>query len=117
MTGSKVFPFEFSRVDLLYESYNGINVRLRYLLRVTVTRMYASTCTRDFPLWVRNTHTVPAINNSIKMEVRAPSSLHSRAVGKLFVVPAGALPLPVSDRLWSPYRALKSPDFLPPNPA
>jgi len=73
MTGSKVYPFEFSRVDLLYESYNGINVRLRYLLRVTVTRMYASTCTRDFPLWVRNTHTVPAINNSIKMEVRVPT--------------------------------------------
>lgn len=72
MTGSKVYPFEFSRVDLLYESYNGINVRLRYLLRVTVTRMYASTCTRDFPLWVRNTHTVPTINNSIKMEVRLP---------------------------------------------
>jgi hypothetical protein len=74
MTGSKVYPFEFSRVDLLYESYNGINVRLRYLLRVTVTRMYANTCTRDFPLWVRNTHTVPAINNSIKMEVSLPPS-------------------------------------------
>jgi len=76
MTGSKVYPFEFSRVDLLYESYNGINVRLRYLLRVTVTRMYASTCTRDFPLWVRNTHTVPAINNSIKMEVGIEDCLH-----------------------------------------
>jgi hypothetical protein len=25
---------------------------------------------------------------------------HSRAVGKLFVVPAGALPVPVSDRLY-----------------
>ena len=29
LSSSKVYPFEFSRVDLLYESYNGINVRLR----------------------------------------------------------------------------------------
>lgn len=27
----KTFPFEFSSVEMPYESYNGINVRLRYI--------------------------------------------------------------------------------------
>jgi len=26
----KVYPFEFQNVDLQYESYSGVNVRLRY---------------------------------------------------------------------------------------
>jgi len=52
MSTSKVYPFEFSRVDLLYESYNGINVRLRYILRVTVTRNYGGSCCKDFKFWV-----------------------------------------------------------------
>jgi vacuolar protein sorting-associated protein 26 len=76
LSSSKVYPFEFSRVDLLYESYNGINVRLRYLLRVTVTRTYAGSCCKDFKFWVRNLHDVPAINNSIKMEVGIEDCLH-----------------------------------------
>jgi hypothetical protein len=41
--------------------------------------------------------------------------VRSRAVGKLFVVTAGALPVPVSDSYKSLYRA-KSPKFLRPKP-
>jgi hypothetical protein len=26
----KTYPFEFSTVEMQYESYNGVNVRLRY---------------------------------------------------------------------------------------
>ena len=26
----KIYPFEFQRVEMPYESYNGVNVRLRY---------------------------------------------------------------------------------------
>ncbi|MBA0768151.1 hypothetical protein Gotri_016975, partial [Gossypium trilobum] len=34
------YPFEFSMVEMPYETYNGVNVRLRYVLKVTVSRNY-----------------------------------------------------------------------------
>ncbi|CAN1325012.1 Vacuolar protein sorting-associated protein 26A [Linum perenne] len=37
----KNYPFEFSTVEMPYETYNGVNVRLRYVLRVTISRGYA----------------------------------------------------------------------------
>ena len=42
LTGSKAYPFEFTGVEKQYESYDGINVRLRYFVRVTITRQYSS---------------------------------------------------------------------------
>lgn len=36
------YPFDFSNAEKPYESYNGLNVRLRYFIRVTVTRGYPS---------------------------------------------------------------------------
>ncbi|KAE8735547.1 Vacuolar protein sorting-associated protein 26B [Hibiscus syriacus] len=36
----KTYPFEFSTVEMPHESYNGVNVRLRYVLKVTVSRNY-----------------------------------------------------------------------------
>jgi hypothetical protein len=44
LVASKTYPFDFSSVDKQYDSYNGINVKLRYLLRVTVTRQYRYVC-------------------------------------------------------------------------
>ena len=42
LQASKSYPFEFTGVDKQYESYDGINVRLRYFVRVTITRQYSS---------------------------------------------------------------------------
>ncbi|MBA0709149.1 hypothetical protein Golax_024209 [Gossypium laxum] len=36
----KTYPFEFSTVEMPYETYNGENLRLRYVLKVTVSRNY-----------------------------------------------------------------------------
>lgn len=36
---AQTYPFEFS-TEKPYESYSGINVRLRYFVRVTVSRSY-----------------------------------------------------------------------------
>ncbi|KAJ0046065.1 hypothetical protein Pint_05140 [Pistacia integerrima] len=36
----KTYSFEFSTVEMPYETYNGVNVRLRYVLKVTVSRGY-----------------------------------------------------------------------------
>lgn len=76
LSAAKVYPFEFSRVEMQYESYNGVNARLRYLLRVTVARSYSSNLVKDFKFWVRNVAEAPQINNSIKMEVGIEDCLH-----------------------------------------
>lgn len=72
----KTYPFEFSTVEMPYESYNGVNVRLRYILRVTVSRTYATNIVEHQDFWVRNYTPVPTINNSIKMEVGIEDCLH-----------------------------------------
>ncbi|KIY94433.1 hypothetical protein MNEG_13528 [Monoraphidium neglectum] len=52
---SRPLPFEFRNVEMGYDSYRGLQVRCRYLLRVTVSGkgMVADT-RKDFPFWVRN---------------------------------------------------------------
>lgn len=77
LTAPKSIPFEFNHVEMQYESYHGINVRLRYFLRVTVSRSYASNVTHEFKYWVRNPVPIPPeINNSIRMEVGIEDCLH-----------------------------------------
>lgn len=76
ITGSNEFRFEFADVEKQYESYNGINVRLRYFLRLTVTRGLASTVTTEKDIWVHNYHQSPEVNNPIKMEVGIEDCLH-----------------------------------------
>lgn len=67
------FPFDFSSVEKAHESYNGMNVTLRYFLRVTISRSLAPNITQELNIWVRGP-AVPASTvtdfNPIKMEVR-----------------------------------------------
>ncbi|KAL2650187.1 hypothetical protein R1flu_018315 [Riccia fluitans] len=72
----KIYPFEFSTVEMPYESYNGVNVRLRYILKVTISRSYATNIVEYKDFWVRNFSPPPEINNSIKMEVGIEDCLH-----------------------------------------
>ncbi|CAI5523610.1 unnamed protein product [Closterium sp. Naga37s-1] len=72
----KIYPFEFQNVEMQYESYNGVNVRLRYILRVTVSRNYSSNIVKEKDFWVRNILKEPEINNTIKMEVGIEDCLH-----------------------------------------
>ncbi|XP_027341366.1 vacuolar protein sorting-associated protein 26B-like isoform X2 [Abrus precatorius] len=72
----KTYPFEFSTVEMPYESYNGINVKLRYILKVTVSRNYVNSIVECMDFVVRNYMPAPTINNSIKMEVGIEDCLH-----------------------------------------
>ncbi|KAK7306830.1 hypothetical protein VNO77_44790 [Canavalia gladiata] len=72
----KTYPFEFSTVEMPYESYNGINVRLRYILKVTISRSYVNNIVEYMDFVVRNYTPAPPINNSIKMEVGIEDCLH-----------------------------------------
>lgn len=73
---NKEYQFAFKGVEKQYESYNGINVRLRYFLKVTVQRGFSSNATCEQDLWVHNYQKHPEINNSIKMEVGIEDCLH-----------------------------------------
>jgi len=70
------YSFDFTDAEKLYESYNGINVRLRYFVRLTVKRGLVSNVSLEKDLWVHIFQNVPEINNSIKMEVGIEDCLH-----------------------------------------
>lgn len=76
LQGSKDYPFEFASVPKEYETYNGINVRLRYFVQVTITRQYATNLTKQRDFFVQNTSIEPETNTGIKMEVGIEDQLH-----------------------------------------
>jgi vacuolar protein sorting-associated protein 26 len=73
-----MYPFEFRHVEKLYESYYGINVHLRYFVRVTVLRK-AGAFQQERDIWVYAlTSTIPTSLStaSILMEVGIEDCLH-----------------------------------------
>lgn len=73
---SETFPFEFPKQEKLHESYNGINVRLRYFIKFSIARQYSSNIVKEQDFWVQKIAQEPDINNSIKMEVGIEDCLH-----------------------------------------
>jgi len=75
LSSSQEYPFDFSGVDKQYESYSGLNVRLRYFIRVTVTRNYKRDVKeQDFVVQV--VQPPPTSLTAIKMEVGIEECLH-----------------------------------------
>jgi len=72
----KSWPFDFVNVEKQYESYSGNNVRLRYFLRVKITRQYSSNIQKTVDFAVQNLGKEPEINTPIKMEVGIEDCLH-----------------------------------------
>ena len=98
LKSAQAFDFEFKRVEKQYESYQGINVKLRfvpslqilklrpksicsskslfrYFVRVTVSRRMADVV-KEKDIWVHSFRMPPDSNNSIKMEVGIEDCLH-----------------------------------------
>lgn len=73
---SKQYKFKFGAVDKQNETYCGINVRMRYFVRLTVTRNYASNITKEVDMVVQNLYPQPEVNNPLKMEVGIEDCLH-----------------------------------------
>ncbi|KAI5302155.1 hypothetical protein KEM56_000974 [Ascosphaera pollenicola] len=69
------FAFNFKNVEKQYESYNGINVKLRYFVRVTVSRRIADVV-REKDIWVYSYRLPPPSNEAIKMDVGIEECLH-----------------------------------------
>ncbi|KAG8931936.1 Vacuolar protein sorting-associated protein 26B [Tulasnella sp. 417] len=75
MRQAQTFEFNFKNVEKQYESYQGINVKLRYFVRVTIARRLADVV-KEKDLWVHSYRMPPDSNNSIKMEVGIEDCLH-----------------------------------------
>ncbi|KAG8933895.1 Vacuolar protein sorting-associated protein 26B [Tulasnella sp. 417] len=75
MRQAQTFDFNFKNVEKQYESYQGINVKLRYFVRVTIARRLAEVV-KEKDLWVHSYRMPPDSNNSIKMEVGIEDCLH-----------------------------------------
>jgi len=71
----QTFDFNFKNVEKQYESYHGINVKLRYFVRVTVSRRMADVI-REKDIWVYSYKVPPEMNSSIKMDVGIEDCLH-----------------------------------------
>lgn len=89
LNATKAYPFEFS-TEKPYESYTGINVRLRYFVRVTITRNYNGSFSKEQDILVQNISPINAEVNvasgsggevvssqqPLKMEVGIEDCLH-----------------------------------------
>lgn len=71
----QTFDFNFKNVEKQYESYHGINVKLRYFVRVTVSRRIQDVF-REKDIWVYSYRIPPETNSSIKMDVGIEDCLH-----------------------------------------
>lgn len=69
------YDFEFVQVEKPYESYTGANVRLRYLLRVTIVKRL-NDVVKEQDIIVHTLSQYPEMNSSIKMEVGIEDCLH-----------------------------------------
>ena len=76
LSKSTEYEFEFDNVEKNFESYQGLNVRLRYFVRCTVTRSYSSNIYQEEEFWVQCLGSAPEINTAIKMEVGIEDCLH-----------------------------------------
>jgi len=95
---AQTFDFLFKSVEKQYESYLGINVKLRcvtttvlrcffpvshvrarcaarYFIRVTISRRMSDVI-KEMDIWVHSFRMPPDSNNSIKMEVGIEDCLH-----------------------------------------
>lgn len=81
LTHPETYPFEFKNVEKQYESYRGKNARLRYYVKVSVTRKSLSEITREKELWVYQVVEAPGVSAGASTSAGAGASASVRAGG------------------------------------
>lgn len=77
LSGVQQYTFAFTNVEKAYDTYGGINVRLRYFLRVTVQRsQYTPDIVKEFDMAVQHFKRPPEASTPIRMEVGIEDALH-----------------------------------------
>jgi len=69
------FKFESKDMDKQHESYDGINVKLHYFVRIRIMRNYGPV-SKEFDFCVQRPVRPPEPNNQLKMEVGIEDCLH-----------------------------------------
>lgn len=69
------FRFEFTQVEKPFESYSGVNVKLRYFLRVVIAKRLGDII-KEYDVMVHTLSTYPDGGPSIRMEVGIEDCLH-----------------------------------------
>jgi len=72
----KKIDFSFAGTAKNNDTYSGINVKLRYFVRVKVARSYGMKVTKEFDFAVQNVAPAPKENPCLKMEVGIEDCLH-----------------------------------------
>eukprot|EP00800_Vazella_pourtalesii_P021685 TRINITY_DN8169_c2_g1_i1.p1 TRINITY_DN8169_c2_g1~~TRINITY_DN8169_c2_g1_i1.p1 ORF type:complete len:337 (+),score=75.96 TRINITY_DN8169_c2_g1_i1:26-1012(+) len=76
LQGPHEFNYEFLHVEKPFETFYGVNVRLRYFLRVVVEKRFAN-IVKEKPIAVQTLHFYPETDqSSLKMEVGIEDCLH-----------------------------------------
>lgn len=75
LTDNVTYDFQFNRVEKMYESYNGIVIKLRYYINVVINRNY-NRITKEEEFLVANIGQEPTELKPIKMEVGIEECLH-----------------------------------------
>jgi len=74
---NKTIPFEFRNVEKNYDSYNGKNFKLKYLIRVTINRNYFQSVNKELEFLVQNPENSPIESESkVIMDVGIEECLH-----------------------------------------
>ncbi|KAJ7918182.1 vacuolar protein sorting-associated protein 26-domain-containing protein [Mycena leptocephala] len=75
MRQAQTYDFNFKNVEKQFESYQGINVKLRYFVRVSISRRMADVA-KERDIWVHSFRLPADTNATIKMEVGIEDCLH-----------------------------------------
>ncbi|CAM9468496.1 unnamed protein product [Ectocarpus sp. 6 AP-2014] len=75
LVGNRQYRFDFNLAEKPYESYSGLNVRLRYFVRVTISTR-GKNVTKEMDFVVQNIQQEPEALDSLKMEVGIEDCLH-----------------------------------------
>lgn len=76
LESDQAFNFDFGQAEKPFESYYGMNVQLRYVVRATVARSYQSNLVEENEFVVHIPQEPPNTNPPIKMEVGIEDCLH-----------------------------------------
>lgn len=75
LTENSTYDFSFNNVEMQYESYCGISVRLRYFIQITINRSYGK-IKEEEEFVVFNPTEEPESNAKLRMEVGIEEWLH-----------------------------------------
>lgn len=75
LTENSTYDFSFNNVEMQYESYCGISVRLRYFIQITINRSYGK-IKEEEEFVVYNPTEEPESNAKLRMEVGIEEWLH-----------------------------------------